>query len=73
MRLPIEVSLGILDGLHARWTALYAEMTPAQWTRAFVHPERGETLTMAAHLQLYGWHSRHHVTHITELRRRQGW
>ncbi len=73
MRLPIQVSLGILDGLHTRWTAVYEAMTPDQWARAFVHPERGEVLTMAMHLQLYSWHSRHHVSHITELRRRQGW
>jgi hypothetical protein len=24
-------------------------------------------------LQLYAWHGRHHVAHITELRKRQGW
>jgi hypothetical protein len=24
-------------------------------------------------LSLYSWHSRHHVAHITELRKRMGW
>ena len=24
-------------------------------------------------LELYAWHCRHHVAHITELRKRHGW
>jgi hypothetical protein len=24
-------------------------------------------------LALYAWHGRHHVAHITELRKREGW
>jgi hypothetical protein len=73
MQLPVDVSLRILDGLHTRWTAVYRHMTTEQWSRAFVHPERGETMSLSAHLQIYAWHSRHHVAHITELRRREGW
>lgn len=73
MRLPLEVSFGILEGVHARWTAVYAAMTSGDWSRAFAHPERGETISLATHLQHYAWHSRHHVAHITELRRRSGW
>jgi hypothetical protein len=73
MRLPVDVSLGLLAAVHARWTAIYEAMTPDQFARTFVHPELGERLTLDRHVQLYGWHSRHHVAHITELRRRQGW
>jgi hypothetical protein len=73
MRLPLDVSLGILDGLHTRWMAVYQGMAPEQWSRTFVHPERGETMDLATHLQLYAWHSRHHVAHVTELRRHEGW
>ncbi len=72
-RLPIEVSLGLLDGLHERWTAIYRSMDEADFTRAFLHPELKETFTLDRHLQLYAWHSRHHAAHITALRQRQGW
>jgi hypothetical protein len=73
MRLPVEHSLAVLDGLHARWVALYRTMTGEQYGRSFYHPELEETVTIEAHVQLYAWHSRHHVAHITELRRREGW
>ena len=68
----VEVSLGILDGIHARWVALYRAMEAAQFAREFHHPERGP-LTLDHQLHIYAWHSRHHVAHVTELRRREGW
>jgi hypothetical protein len=73
MRLPVEISLGIIDGLHARWVAVARALTPDQLTRIYVHPEHPEPRTVEWHLQDYAWHSRHHVAHITELRRREGW
>jgi hypothetical protein len=73
MRLPVAISLGLLDGLHSRWVAIYGAMAADQFARTFFHPEFGESLTLDRHVQLYGWHGRHHVAHITELRRRQGW
>jgi hypothetical protein len=36
------------------------------------HPERGK-ITLDYTLQLYSWHCRHHVAHITGLRQRKGW
>jgi hypothetical protein len=44
----------------------------AEWQRQFKHTERGLSTIEAATL-LYAWHSRHHVAHITQLRKRQGW
>jgi len=73
MRLPVDVSLVLLDALHTRWVAVYHGMQPGDFTRRFFHPELKEHLTLDRHVQLYAWHSRHHVAHITELRRRQGW
>jgi DinB family protein len=72
MRLPVEVSLSLLDALHARWIAVWRSMTPGQFARPFFHPEIGP-ITADYLLQLYGWHSRHHVAHITRLREREGW
>jgi hypothetical protein len=71
-RLPIAVSLSILDLVHERWSVLWRAMTDAQFQRTFRHPELG-VLTVETHLHLYAWHSRHHVAHITGLRQRQGW
>jgi hypothetical protein len=72
-RLPIEVSLDLLTALHARWIAVYDGMAEAQFARAFVHPQHKGQQTLDWHVQMYAWHSRHHVAHITSLRDRQGW
>jgi hypothetical protein len=71
-RMPIEWSLDLLEGVHARWVALLNAMSPAQWKRTWNHTERG-LQSMDAVTLLYAWHSRHHVAHITHLRAQRGW
>lgn len=71
-RLPIDVSLSLLDSLHARWVAVLKALTPQQFARPLYHPEIG-AITIDYQVQTYGWHSRHHVAHITRLREREGW
>ncbi len=68
----VEFSLRLLDGLHHRWVFLLRSMKPDDFRRTFRHPESGiQTLEMT--LQLYAWHCKHHVAHITSLRNRMGW
>lgn len=69
---PIDTSLALLDGLHARWTMLLQKLTSEQWQRAYVHPVNGRTPLDRATL-LYAWHSRHHTAHVMQLRAAQGW
>ncbi|MBI3568576.1 MAG: putative metal-dependent hydrolase [Gemmatimonadetes bacterium] len=70
--LPIDVSLGILDGIHTRWVALLRALPAADFARTMTHPENGQmSIDMLA--ALYAWHSRHHVAHVTGLRARSGW
>jgi uncharacterized damage-inducible protein DinB len=71
-RLPIEVSLAMLEVVHERWVSLLESMTEADFQKGFTHPERGSQ-KLATTLALYDWHSRHHTAHITGLRARQGW
>ena len=71
-RLPVEVSLGLVAGVHARWVALLESLTEEHFQKGFTHPERGR-LTLATALAIYEWHSRHHVAQIASLRARQGW
>ena len=65
-------SFAILDGLHHRWTKLLLSLAPADFERTVDYPERG-VMTLDRMLALYAWHSRHHVAHITELAKREGW
>ena len=69
---PLEVSLTIIDGMHARWTYLADGLPPEARARAFVHPERGR-VRLDENLLMYAWHSKHHAAHITGLRDRMGW
>ena len=69
---PVEVSLTLLDSLHDRWVRLLQSLQPDEWKRTFLHPELG-TMALGKNLALYSWHGRHHVAHITELRKRMGW
>jgi len=69
---PIEVSLVMLDSLHQRWVELLRSLEPGDWKRQFRHPEIG-VVALEKNVALYSWHGRHHVSHITELRRRMGW
>jgi len=71
-KMPIDVSLNLIDGIHARWVALMDSMSDEDFERKFIHPETGEW-TLDAALALYAWHSRHHTAHITKLRERMGW
>jgi uncharacterized damage-inducible protein DinB len=71
-RAPIETSLALLDALHERWVILLEAVNPAGFERPLVHPDMGP-MPLDRLLQMYAWHGRHHVAHITTLRARQGW
>jgi len=71
-RTPIEVSLTMLEALHERWVTLLKALGPAEFARAFMHPESGPW-TLGKYLALYSWHGKHHVAHISSLRERMGW
>src|SRR3954453_20220445 len=72
-RVPVEVSLDLLDALHMRWVALLRSMEPSDFNRGLRHPEHGRVLTLRQMLGLYAWHGRHHVGHINSLKKREGW
>ena len=69
---PIELSLACLETLHARWVVMLRALSPTDLARTLRHPEMG-TLNLDDMLQMYAWHGRHHVAHITGLREREGW
>lgn len=69
---PLDDSLAILDGVHGRMSGLWASLGPEQFERTLYHPESG-TMSLDRLLQLYAWHGRHHVAHVTALRDRMGW
>jgi uncharacterized damage-inducible protein DinB len=69
---PIEMSLTLLDALHARWLILLRSLSEDQFSRTFVHPELGE-IALDRALGLYAWHGRHHLAQILNLRKQMRW
>jgi hypothetical protein len=69
---PTEVSLALLENLHARWVVLLRGLHEDDWKRTFVHPDIG-VVSLEKNLALYAWHGKHHTAHITELRKRMQW
>ncbi len=67
-KLPIEPSLIMLEGIHARLTALFESFTEDDWNRTFIHPETGATISLKRNLGLYSWHGRHHLAHIAQAK-----
>ena len=71
--MPVAPSLQIICGTHARWVVLLRSMAPSDFARAFFHPEQAREIALSEALELYVWHSRHHLAHITGLREREAW
>jgi hypothetical protein len=69
---PVEVSLTMLESLHARWVFLIRSLKPEDFLRKFTHPASGPH-DVDWLLQVYSWHGNHHVAHITSLRERMKW
>ncbi len=69
---PVAPSVQMLESLHERWVMLLRSLKPSDFSRTFRHPVNG-VRDIDWLLQLYSWHGRHHVAHITSLRQRMGW
>lgn len=68
----VEGSLLLLEAVHRRWASLLRSLDLEDFARTFRHPETG-VVTLERNLQLYAWHGRHHLAHVTQLRERSKW
>ncbi|WP_284037129.1 YfiT family bacillithiol transferase [Neobacillus sp. 114] len=71
-KLPIDISLSLLESLHKRWTNLLRSLSRADLEKTFIHPDSGE-VSVGKNIGIYAWHGRHHLAHITSLCKRKGW
>jgi poly(3-hydroxyalkanoate) synthetase len=71
--MPVSASLKMIEGIHARWVFLLRSLTDEQYKRSFIHPEHGKKFRLDENTALYAWHCDHHLAHITELKKREGW
>ena len=69
----VEVSLVMLESLHSRWVQLLRTLTDADFTRAYLHPAKNKSFTLAEAIGVYAHHGRHHTAQIAWLRAQHGW
>ena len=70
---PIALSLAHLQAVHAKLVYLLRGLSKAQLQRSFTHPEGGVITSLAENVGRYAWHGSHHLAHIQELIKREGW
>ena len=69
---PIEISLNLFSELHKRWVILIKSMSNEDYDKCYIHPQMGK-VNLKWVLAQYAWHSKHHVAHITSLRKKKNW
>lgn len=71
-KLPVDISLSLLEALHSRWSTLLRSMQTTDLEKTFHHPDSG-AVKLGLNIGIYAWHGRHHIAHILSLRNRLGW
>jgi uncharacterized damage-inducible protein DinB len=71
--LPVNISLTLLHALHLRWLEILENLNEEDWGKTIFHPEHKRTITLWKLLEMYAWHGKHHVAHITNFKERMGW
>jgi uncharacterized damage-inducible protein DinB len=71
-QLPVDISIRLIEAVHARWVALLRSLNDEDLRRKLDHPESGQW-ELRKMLAMYAWHSNHHTAHITTLRESKGW
>jgi hypothetical protein len=64
--MPIDATLTLLRGLHARWVRLLESLADDDWARSAHHPESG-TVTLDSMLETYAQHGDDHVAQIQRI------
>jgi hypothetical protein len=64
--MPVDATLALLRGLHARWVRLLESLGDDDWSRGAYHPENGE-VTLDGILATYAQHGEDHVAQIKRI------
>jgi hypothetical protein len=62
--MPLDASILILNGVHARWSTLLRSMKTEDFAKTYFHPENKKTWSIAQLISIYAWHGEHHLAQI---------
>lgn len=71
--MPIAVSLDMLESIHKRWVKVLKSMDGEQLNREIYQPEYDKIIVLKSFIGNYAWHGKHHLAHITNLKKRKDW
>lgn len=63
-KLDPEISLTLLDNLHAKWVALLKLLTKDDMKKSFIHPDTNKHNPIERLIAMYAWHGDHHLGHL---------
>jgi hypothetical protein len=69
---PIEPTLTIIKGLHARWINFLGSLPESDWVREGIHLENGK-VSLQDVLRTYSNHGESHTQQIITFRQRMKW
>jgi DinB superfamily len=72
-KMPIEVSLSIIEHLHKKMVVVLRGLSAADLERTFFHPSSKKTFKIGTLAAMYSWHGLHHLAHIENLAKREKW
>ena len=70
---PISLSLDLVRVTHGKWVILLENMSMTDYEKTFTHPQSGYRYNLKQSLANYAWHGQHHLAHIENLIKREGW
>jgi hypothetical protein len=62
--LPLEISLNMIAGIHAKVAHLYKNLTDDELNLSYFHSGENRLFTLSEVLGIYVWHGNHHLEHI---------
>ncbi|MDA0315572.1 MAG: putative metal-dependent hydrolase [Bacteroidetes bacterium] len=63
--LPTAYALDMIRVVHAKWVHMLQNMSPAEFSRTYYHPEKQRSQTLSEVTLMYAWHGEHHLAHIS--------
>jgi hypothetical protein len=73
LSMPIEPTLSLLEGLHFRLAYIMKNLSQSDLEKSFIHPENNSEYRLKHIIGTYSWHSKHHLAHITSLKKYKNW
>jgi hypothetical protein len=72
-KMPIEVSLAIIENLHKKMVVILRGPSSTDFERTLFHPGSKKTFKIGTLAAMYSWHGLHHLAHIENLAKREKW